>query len=84
MFYFYSMKTLNVGELKANFSQVLEDVKKGEKIAISFGKKKEKLAVIVPYQTYARKTRKLGLCEKKATYKIHKNFKLSEEELLNS
>ncbi len=79
------MKTFNVGELKANFSQVLEDVKNGEKITISFGKKKEKVAVIVPYKKYAvPKKRKLGLFEHKVKYKIHKDFKMTEEEFLNS
>ncbi|VAX37762.1 hypothetical protein MNBD_UNCLBAC01-1481 [hydrothermal vent metagenome] len=76
------MKTLNVGEFKAHFSEVLEDVKKGKKITISFGRRKEKLAVIVPYKSYMSKERKIGLLENKATYKIHKDFKISEEKFL--
>ncbi|MEM7552021.1 MAG: type II toxin-antitoxin system prevent-host-death family antitoxin [Bacteroidota bacterium] len=33
---------MNVGELKANFSQVLDKVKKGEEIIITYGKRKKK------------------------------------------
>ncbi len=42
------MKTITVGELKRNFSAVLEWVQSGEEVAISFGKKKEIVASIVP------------------------------------
>jgi antitoxin (DNA-binding transcriptional repressor) of toxin-antitoxin stability system len=38
------MKTLSVGEFKAQFSDVLEMVKAGETVGISFGKKKEPVA----------------------------------------
>jgi len=37
--------------LKANFSAILGRVKKGEKIIIGFGKKKEKVAVPMPMLT---------------------------------
>lgn len=78
------MKTLQVGELKAKFSKVLEYLKNGEEITISFGKKKEKIAVIVPYSKYKKGiNRKLGILKNKASFKIHKDFKISDEELLN-
>jgi len=78
------MKTLQVGELKTNFSQILDDIKKGEEITISFGKKKEKIAVIVPYNKYKKNIhRELGILEKKASFSLKKNFKISDEELLN-
>jgi antitoxin (DNA-binding transcriptional repressor) of toxin-antitoxin stability system len=35
------MKTLPVGELKAQFSEVLEKVKSGESFGILYGKKKK-------------------------------------------
>ena len=78
------MKEFTVGELKANFSKILEDIKKGQKVTISYGKQKQKLAIIVPYQSYVKKDRKLGLYENKVEYKISKNFKLTDEEFLNS
>ncbi len=45
------MQTLTIGELKGRFSEVLEKVKLGEKIVISYGKKREKVAVFFPYPT---------------------------------
>ena len=35
------MKTINVGELKANFSEVLKKVQSGEEIGILYGKEKK-------------------------------------------
>ena len=78
------MKTLQVGELKSKFSQILNDVKHGEEIAISFGKKKETIAVIVPFSSYKnKKKRKLGIIEGKASFKLSDNFSITDEELLN-
>lgn len=78
------MKTLQVGELKTKFSKVLDYIKNGEEVTISFGKKKEKLAVIVPYSKYKKGIhRKLGILKNKASFEIHNDFKISDEELLN-
>jgi antitoxin (DNA-binding transcriptional repressor) of toxin-antitoxin stability system len=77
------MKTLPVGELKAQFSEVLERVKSGESYGILYGKKKKPIAMIVPYKDEAiKKERKIGLLDGKATYKFKDNFKMTEEELL--
>jgi prevent-host-death family protein len=79
------MKDLQVGEFKARFSKVLEDIKKGEEITISFGKKKEKIAVIIPYKKYKKNIhRKLGILEKRASVRIKENFSITDEELLRS
>ena len=77
------MKTLPVGELKTKFSQVLNDVKSGEEVVITYGKKKENIAVIIPYKNFKKKNKiKLGLMSDKKM-KIHDDFKMTEEELLN-
>lgn len=82
--YIIYMKNLQVGEFKSKFSKVLEDIKKGEEITISFGKKKEKIAVIVPYSKYRKKIhRKLGILGNKASFEIIGEFSISDEELLN-
>jgi antitoxin (DNA-binding transcriptional repressor) of toxin-antitoxin stability system len=82
--YLLVMKYLQVGEFKSKFSKVLEDLKKGEEITISFGKKREKIAVIIPYSKYKKNSvRKLGMLEKKASFKIKEDFSISDEELLN-
>jgi prevent-host-death family protein len=51
------MKTMQIGELKTHFSEVLNDVKSGEEIVITYGKKKENIAVIIPYSAFKRKIR---------------------------
>jgi len=46
------MKTMPVAELKSHFSEVIEAIKNGEQIVISYGKKKTKIAVIIPFSQY--------------------------------
>ncbi len=79
------MNLLQVGEFKAKFSEVLQQVQQGVSFGITFGKDKKKVAVVVPYKKYAQKMKfKLGLLEGKASFKIHENFKMTDEEFLNS
>ncbi|MBN2433880.1 MAG: type II toxin-antitoxin system Phd/YefM family antitoxin [Spirochaetes bacterium] len=79
------MKTLPVGEFKTHLSEILENIKNGEEVAISFGKKKKKIAVLVPYSKYAKNNkRKLGLLEKKASFSFSDNFKITDDDFLNS
>ncbi|HUU41798.1 MAG TPA: type II toxin-antitoxin system Phd/YefM family antitoxin [Desulfatiglandales bacterium] len=79
------MQTLTIGELKARFSEVLGRLRKGQEIVISYGKKREKVAVLVPYSRYSGKPdRKLGLLRNRGHFVIHEDFKLSDEEMLTS
>jgi prevent-host-death family protein len=79
------MESISVGELKSRFSEVLERVKKGEEIVISYGKRRNKVAVILPYEKYTSKQhRKIGLLKDRGACVIHKDFKLTEEEMLSS
>ena len=80
------MKTMTVGELKAQFSEVLGKLaKNGEPVAISFGKKKEKIAAIVPYHHLKPKSeRVLGLMRGRASIVIHDDFSMSDEEVLGA
>jgi len=79
------MQTLSIGELKARFSEVLGQLRGGQKIIISYGKKKEKVAVLMPYSDYKDKPeRNLGLLKGQGRCVIHKNFKITDEEFLNS
>ncbi len=81
-----TMKTMTVGELKAQFSEVLgQMVKNGEPVAISFGKKKQKIAAIIPYSQLKPQTeRELGLMKGRARCVIHDDFALSDEEMLGA
>lgn len=79
------MTQLTVGEFKAKFSEVLSKVLQGESIGITYGKNKKKVAALVPYDKVIKTNRlKLGLLEGKATFKIHRNFKMTDEEFLSS
>lgn len=79
------MKTLTVGDFKTNFSDVAESLKQGESFVVSYGRKKAKIAVIVPYEKYTKTTsRRLGILEGKASYQMKPDFAITDEELLHS
>jgi len=79
------MKTLPVAEFKSHFSEIIESIKKGEEVAVSFGKKKETIAVLVPYSKYIRKSvRKLGLLQNKASCRLSNDFKITDDEFFDS
>ncbi len=78
------MKTLPVGKLKAQFSEVLELVKQGESFGILYGKKKKPVALIIPYtENTSQEERALGFLEGKVTVKFAADFGITEEELLD-
>ena len=75
------MKKMTVGEFKTHFSEVLKKVAEGERIAITYGKKKEIKALIIPSNANSPK-RKFGLLKGKASFRLVKDFKMTEEEFL--
>jgi len=77
------MKTINVANLKADFSSVIDVLKNGDEVVIEYGKRHEKLAVIVPYKKYKRSSRKIGILKGKASFKMNAGYKMSAEDLLN-
>lgn len=77
------MKTINVANIKADFSAVIDDLKKGDDIVIEYGKRHEKFAVIVPYKKCKKNSRKIGILKWKASFKMNAGFKMSAEDLLN-
>lgn len=77
------MKSLPVGELKAHFSEVLEEVQEGESFEILYGKKKKPVARIVPIKKpKKKKERKFGILEGKVKFVFADDFKMTEDELL--
>lgn len=77
------MKTISVGEFKSKFSQILDWIRKGEDVVVSYGRKKEEVAVLVDIKKFKKpKSRKLGRLEGKGTFKIHDDFEMSANELL--
>ena len=82
MRYNHSMKTMPVGELKSHFSEVIEAIKNGEQIVISYGKKKKKIAVIVPFSQYVKENSlKIGLLKGKAKCEFMDDYEMTSEEL---
>lgn len=77
------MKTIPVGEVKAQLSEILEKVKQGESFGILYGKKKRPIAMIVPYlDSKKKKERKIGILDGKVKITFADNFKMTEEEFL--
>jgi len=76
------MKVLTVGELKSNFSEVLKDILLGEEFAISFGKRKEVVAYLIPKHLRKNGKRTIGVLEKKASAIFKDDFKMTTEEFL--
>ena len=77
------MRTMTVGEFKSRFSEVLKDVEKGERIGITFGRKKEVKAMLVPIEETKKEPRKLGILEGKGRVVFKGNFKMTDDELIN-
>ena len=79
------MKTFHVAEAKSHFSSIIKDVEGGGAVAIAYGKKKQTIAVIVPYEKWKNsQKRQLGSLEGKMSVTFADDFKMSDEELLGS
>jgi antitoxin (DNA-binding transcriptional repressor) of toxin-antitoxin stability system len=78
------MKSLSVGEIKTQFSEVLEKVQQGESFGITYGKSKKLVAEINPPKAkQMQKKRKLGILEGKMKVVFADDFKMTEEEFIN-
>ena len=77
------MKVYNLEEFQSQFSSVLDLVRKGESVSLSYDKNKKPLAVLVPYSEYKKQLGiKLGTFEGKAHVEFADDFKMSDEEFL--
>ena len=72
---------MSVGEFKTHFSEVLERVKAGEEIAVTYGKKKEVVGYFLPEKPQKPK-RQLGLLEGKVEVIFTPDFEMTTEEFL--
>jgi len=78
------MKVLQLAEAKTHFSSILKDVEAGNEIAITYGKKKQKIAVIIPYRKWkSSKRRQLGTLEGIMSVSFSDTFAMTDEELIN-
>ncbi len=76
------MKALPVAELKAGFSKVLADVRRGERIGVLYGRSKTPVAMIVPYEPALAGKRELGFLDGEVTIEFTDDFEMTEEEFL--
>ena len=78
------MNTLQSAAAKTHFSSVLREVEAGNEIAITYGKKKHPVAVIIPYEKWKKnQKRQLGTLEGKMSVRFAENYKMTDEELIN-
>jgi antitoxin (DNA-binding transcriptional repressor) of toxin-antitoxin stability system len=78
------MRTLQSAEAKTHFSSVLRDIAAGNEVAIVYGKKRETVAVIIPYEKWKKtQRRQLGTLEGKMSVKFAEDFAMSDDELIN-
>lgn len=80
------MKTVQVGVFKAEFSDILQQVKeKGESFIIEYGKSHKKVAMLIPFQESSdfQKSRVFGCLKNRASFMIHDDFDMTDEELLD-
>jgi antitoxin (DNA-binding transcriptional repressor) of toxin-antitoxin stability system len=76
------MKTMAFGELKTRFSKILEELRQGEKVGISYGRSKKPVAVLVPYGERGKAERKIGILDGKTRIEFRDDFEMTAEELL--
>ncbi len=78
------MTAMTVGELKTNFSEVLELVQSGETVQVLYGRAKKPVAKIIPvHEADTLPKRQIGILKDKAKFTIASDFKLmSTEEFL--
>jgi prevent-host-death family protein len=79
-----TMRTLTIGEFKAQFSDVLTAVQAGESVIVCYGRKKQRVAALVPYAEFAARAgkRPLGLLKGKGGFSLAEDFALSDDEFL--
>jgi len=76
---------MTVGEFKARFSAVLDAVKQGETIEITFGRKRQTVAILQPPASTKRsRKRPLGLFTGKLKVRISKDWEISDEDFVGS
>jgi hypothetical protein len=76
------MKTVTIGEFKANLSFYSSEIQKGEEFVVTHGRKRKKIFRVLPFLEKRTKKRKLGLLEGKVKVKFAKDFKITTEEFL--
>jgi len=75
------MKAMTISDVERNFSDVLFQVKNGEKFQILQDNLKKPVAMIVPIENDTI-SRRIGILDGKAKFTINEDSKISEKEFL--
>lgn len=79
------MQTIQVGEFKARFSEIIEAVRAGETVVVSYGRSRENVAALIPFnQLPAAEPRNLGILSGQASVTFAPDFEMSDDELLRA
>jgi antitoxin (DNA-binding transcriptional repressor) of toxin-antitoxin stability system len=77
------VKTMTASEFKRRFTEAMEAVMRGETIILCYGRKRRKVAAIVPYcAPKALQKRPLGLLRSRVRAKFGRDFVLTDDEFL--
>ena len=79
------MKTIQVGEFKARFSEMIDSVRAGQTVVVAYGRNQEKVAALIPYaQLPSTVPRKLGSLSDVASVSFALDFSITDEQLLGA
>ncbi len=79
------MQTIQVGEFKARFSEMIDSVRSGETIVVAYGRNQEKVAALIPYAHLPAGTpRQLGTLTGVASINFADDFAITDEGLLDA
>jgi antitoxin (DNA-binding transcriptional repressor) of toxin-antitoxin stability system len=79
------MQTIQVGEFKARFSEMIDSVRAGETIVVAYGRNQEKVAALIPYDHLpVSQPRQLGILAEVASVSFADDFAITDEELLGA
>lgn len=76
------MSTMSIADFKAQFSEVIEIVEKGEEVIVTKGKNRKPVGAFVPMDRIRPKKRVIGILQGKSSVKFANDFKMTTEELL--
>ena len=76
------MMTISADQIEANAAAVLLELRKGERVGVTFGEGQTVKAYLVPGEDIGKGPRKLGILEGKGTVTFADDFKMTEEEFL--
>jgi len=77
------MQKIYIVQAKTHFSSLLKEVEAGNEIGITYGKKQDTVAVIIPFDIWKKnKKRVLGTLQGKMSVSFAADWKMTDEEFL--